>query len=135
MQSMLAKESLTPAEAAAVNLDVAQTEVVEEAVVEADEEGALGNVEQLLHPKVGFPRATPLPSRPPASPTPSPHTHHHPDALHPHHSASTHAPTSNPSLPLSSSLSSSLCRLALPSLPPIYVWPWNCRNCCNCRSC
>ncbi|CAI7780527.1 unnamed protein product, partial [Closterium sp. NIES-53] len=51
----LAKEPITLAEAAAADLDVVQVEEVEE----ADEEGALGNaadVEQLLHPRVGFPR-------------------------------------------------------------------------------
>ncbi|CAI7841102.1 unnamed protein product, partial [Closterium sp. NIES-54] len=50
----LAKEPITLAEAAAADLDVVQVEEVEEAVAEADEEGALGNaadVEQLLHPQ------------------------------------------------------------------------------------
>ncbi|CAI7806579.1 unnamed protein product, partial [Closterium sp. NIES-53] len=54
----LAKEPITRAEAAVADLDVVQVEeveeAVEEAVTEADEEGALGNVadvEQLLHPR------------------------------------------------------------------------------------
>ncbi|CAI7761027.1 unnamed protein product, partial [Closterium sp. NIES-53] len=56
---MLAKEPITLTEATAADLDVVQVEEVEEAVAEADEEGALGNaadVEQLLHPRVGLPR-------------------------------------------------------------------------------